>query len=94
MVLKLQLAEVPGGLVTIQMVRSRVPDSVCLGWAQESAVLTDSWMFLGDADLEVTLTGPLTEAPGYRRPSGIPEQVAQRRTLSLCVSVFKSYAMT
>lgn len=78
MVFKLQLAEVPGGLVTIKMGRSRVPDSVCLGWAQESAVLTDSWMFLGDADLEITLTGPPTEAPGYRRPAGIPERVAYR----------------
>lgn len=56
MVLKLQLAvEVPGDLVTTQMVGSRVSDSVCLGWAQESAFLTDSWMFLGDAPLETLL---------------------------------------
>lgn len=87
MVLKLQLAEVLGGLVTIQMVRSSIPDSVCLGWAQEFALLTDSWMLLGDADLGITLTGPLSEAPGYSRPAGISEQVAQRRnTKFVCLS--------
>lgn len=77
MVLKLQLAEEePGDLVTTQMAGSRVSDSVCLGWAQESAM---SNQLLGDAHLEITLTGPLTEALDYSRPSGISEQVAQRR---------------
>lgn len=72
------------------MVGSRVSDSVCLGWAQESAFLTDSWMFLGDADLEITLTGPLTEAPDYSRPPEISEQVAQRRnTKFVCLSFFQ-----
>lgn len=46
-------------------------------------------MFLGDADLELTLTGPRTEAPGYSRPSGIAEQVAQRKNTKF-VSQFSS----
>ena len=59
MLLELQLAvELPGGLVTAQMAEPRVSDSVCLGWARESAFPTDCWMFPGNADtadLETTL---------------------------------------